>query len=132
VLPKLKQLKALADKYNINTFYLFGSYSEGDMTKSSDIDLAYLSEVGKETVDRDTLYFDFKQYTSQEVDLIDLRRASLSFAFQIIKDGRIIFDREPEPRTDFEDELVKKYLDFSTYIRRNRNEIAGNFNLEVV
>lgn len=132
MLPKLKQLKALADKYNINTFYLFGSYSEGDMTKSSDIDLAYLSEVGKETVDRDTLYFDFKQYTSQEVDLIDLRRASLSFAFQIIKDGRIIFDREPEPRTDFEDELVKKYLDFSTYIRRNRNEIAGNFNLEVV
>ncbi len=125
----LDQIKKLADKYGINAFYLFGSFADGSFNEDSDIDLAYLSDVKGITIDNGLLYFDIREFITREIDLVDIRRASLSFAFHIIKEGKVIYERDKEKRTDFEDELIRNYLDFNVYNRVMDEEITGNFGL---
>lgn len=122
-----EQLKKIAQKYNINTFYLFGSYYTGSADRASDIDLAYLTAAEENDGDRNLLYFDLKKFISQELDLIDLRRVKITFSFHIIKNSQIIYDQDEEIRTDFEDILIMKYLDFSLVNNLMNQELMSNF-----
>ncbi len=124
------QLQRLAAKYQLTAFYLFGSFADGGFTDESDIDLAYLSNRKENHPDNGALYFDIKQFLSREVDLVDLRRVPPAFAFQIVREGRVIYDRDPEIRTDFEDELIRNYLDFAVVNRMMHEDIAANFSGE--
>jgi predicted nucleotidyltransferase len=122
-----EKLKKIAEKYNINTFYLFGSRYDGTADQTSDIDLAYLKLSEEDDGDRDLLYFDLKEFIKQELDLVDLRGTKLTFAFHIIKNSRKIYDLSEEIRTDFEDRLIMKYLDFSFVNNLMNQEIMSNF-----
>ncbi len=127
---KVEQLQAIAERYEINTFYLFGSYNEGSYNEDSDIDLAFLSTDYKNNINYGSLYFDLQEVANCKIDLIDLRKAPLTFAYSIIKEGRVIYDLDEDTRTDFEDDTIKKYLDFLTFHRLIQAELDDNFKLE--
>lgn len=125
---KLEQLQAAAEEHKINTFYLFGSYADGSQHEDSDIDLAFLS--AESFIDQDRLYFDLQERFERTIDLIDLRKAPLTFAYSIIKDGKVVYDLDEDLRTDFEDDTIRKYLDFLVFHRLALAEIGGRFQME--
>ena len=126
---KSKQLQSVAERYEINTLYLFGSYVDGSYHEDSDIDLAFLSTGYENKFDYGRLYFDLQEEVNREIDLIDLRKAPLTFAYSIIKDGRVIYDLDEDIRTDFEDDTIRKYLDFLYFHRLMQAELDGKFQL---
>ena len=126
---KSKQLQSVAERYEINTLYLFGSYVDGSYHEDSDIDLAFLSTGYENKFDYGRLYFDLQEEVNREIDLIDLRKAPLTFAYSIIKDGRVIYDLYEDIRTDFEDDTIRKYLDFLYFHRLIQAELDSKFQL---
>ncbi len=126
---KSKQLQSVAERYEINTLYLFGSYVDGSYHEDSDIDLAFLSTGYENNIDHGRLYFDLQEEVNREIDLIDLRKAPLTFAYSIIKDGRVIYDLDEDIRTDFEDDTIRKYLDFLYFHRLIQAELDSKFQL---
>ncbi len=51
------------------------------------------------------------------LDVRVLNRAPVSFAQNVIRYGRVIIDREPNIRSDFESYVLKKYFDFARFRR---------------
>jgi len=62
-------------KLNTKAIYLFGSFAKGVATKSSDVDIAYLSDSSIDNVARWNLAQDIAIALKKDVDLIDLKQA---------------------------------------------------------
>ena len=95
--------------------YLFGSLSKGAPSPLSDVDIAvYLA---------DNLYFKDDKLNilgnlmnilqTDEIDLIILNAASLPMIINVLKNKRIIVDKDPFARHIFESLSMRKYFDFS-------------------
>ena len=69
-------------------------------------------------------------FISKDIDLVDIRKAKATFAFHIIKNSMVIFDANEEIRTDFEDRLIMKYLDFSSFNKMMNEELASSLREE--
>lgn len=121
-------MQIVAEKHSINTVYLFGSYADGSYDENSDIDLAFVGLT--EGIDYGRLYFDLQEMYDKQIDLIDLRKAPLVSAFNIIKDGVVVYSANEEKRTDFEDDTVREYLDFLVFHRLALAEVRSRFQLE--
>ena len=99
----------------IYAVYLFGSF----VTKESfaDIDLGILL---REMVE-DILEYELELENKLEniarfrMDVRVLNNAPISFAQNVIRYGRLILDREPNMRSDFESYVLKKYFDFARF-----------------
>lgn len=59
----------------------------------------------------------------KEVDLVLLNKASIEFRFLVIKYGRLIFSANEDKRTDFEDIVIRDYLDFKPFLDLYRKEV---------
>ena len=46
------------------------------------------------------------------MDIVFLQRAPLALQFSAIRDGKVIFEVDPVFRADYENLVVKQYLDF--------------------
>ena len=95
--------------------YLFGGLSGGTPLPLSDVDIAvYLADhlyVKEEKLDilgqlTDILHTD-------EIDLVILNGAGLPIIINILKNKRIIVDKDPFARHIFESLSMRKYFDFS-------------------
>lgn len=107
----------LADK-GVVVCYLFGSYASTAPSDLSDVDIAVLFD---EDVPREE-YFNreleligiFQRLVDDEaVDLGRLNGASVDFAYEVIKGGKVIYEESPEVRIDFETRTTAKYLDMA-------------------
>jgi predicted nucleotidyltransferase len=95
--------------------YLFGGLARGARRPLSDVDIAvYLrgTESGAETkleligLLTDTL-------GSDEVDLVILNRAPVSLVGRILRQRRVLVDKEPRLRHLFESRMSREFFDFS-------------------
>ncbi len=112
-------IKEIALKYDLQLIYLFGSKATGRDTKLSDIDIAVLLN------NRDAynlknlildLIFDFSRvFCSDKIDLVILNKASLAVQYNVISDGKILYELNPERRYNYEVNLISLYLDFKRY-----------------
>ena len=97
--------------------YLFGSF----VTRESfaDIDLGVLLRQEPE----DLLEYEIELERQLEkldkfrLDVRVLNRAPISFTQNVIRYSRLIIDREPNIRSDFESYVLKKYFDFARFRR---------------
>lgn len=113
-LPKLaEELKR--DK-NIAALYLFGSYAKGKIKPLSDVDIAVLL---KKAVPSGK-YWDLKiglisKLTpilgTDEVDFVVLNEAPYELAYNIFKEGKILFCQNEKWLLDFKEKTVMNYLD---------------------
>jgi len=108
MLKILKEIKNLIlnNCKDVDKIYLFGSYANGEYTKTSDIDIA---------VDGDCDFLSLKEkleniQTLKKIDLIDLKNANSEIVNRIKTQGKVIFSKK---ELRFEDSLnnFKKALE---------------------
>lgn len=86
----IEEIRILAEKYQIEKIYLFGSRARGDYHRTSDIDLA----VSGGDFDRFALDIDEDTSTLLKFDIVDLNcsvHPELLDAIQ--KEGRVLYEK---------------------------------------
>ena len=112
----LGRLSALFGETDVILVYLFGSLAEGKV--GNDVDLAILA--------KQTPVYTFREKLvtflgTERVDIVDLRRASPAFCFEIIRAGQILYAVDEELRLQFELGVVRQYHD-TAYLRQRQEE----------
>ena len=97
--------------------YLFGSFITKELF--ADIDLGVLLRQEPEDIFEYEIELESKleKLERYRLDFRVLNRAPISFAQNVIRYGRLIIDREPNIRSDFEGYVLKKYFDFARFRR---------------
>jgi len=109
----------------ITTAYLFGSFVTD--APFSDIDLGVL--IKNDLVK--AIFFEFELENRLEkifkhtVDVRILNRAPLSFCQNVIRRGKVILDRDPNLRADFEGNILKQYFDYSRFRKQYLKEAVN-------
>ena len=112
----LGRLSALFVETGVILVYLFGSLAEGKA--GNDVDLAIWAE------QTPAIKFSEKLATflgTERVDIVDLRRASPAFCFEIIRTGQILYAANDKSRLPFELKVVRHYHD-TAYLRQRQEE----------
>jgi len=107
-------------KSGVGVLYLIGSQARGEPSAASDFDLAVVfsnpERPGNPAEIHPVLYElltdEFPVTLANDIDIIYLQEASLSFQFEAISTGRVLYECDPEFRADYEESVVKDYLDF--------------------
>ncbi len=99
---------------NIIAVYLFGSHAVDVAREDSDIDLAVLME---QIPDNPLKYridksIELERILKKEVDLIIINNAPLILQFQVIKEGKIIFEKCADKRAKYQMHFLSRYYDF--------------------
>lgn len=114
-----KDIIRIAKQYRISLIYLFGSKARGRETSLSDIDIAVLLEN-----DRDLnlkkiildLIFEFSNvFHSDKIDLLLLNKAGLDIQYNIVSEGKLLFQLNEDVKCNYETRVIKLYLDFQKY-----------------
>jgi len=105
--------------------YVFGSQARDDAGPGSDIDLAVLTLGNLDPVERWKLQEDLAAQAHQNVDLVDLRRASTVMRVQVLRDGRLLADLQPSLRANFEATALSAYARLNEERREILNDIAS-------
>ena len=105
--------------------YIFGSFiSERHF---SDIDIGIITAMDLNKL----LDFELKLENRLEklikypVDVRILNRAPISFSQNVFRTGRVIIDKNPNMRADFEGRILKQYFDFSPFQQRYLQEVTN-------
>jgi predicted nucleotidyltransferase len=109
-------IKALKSHKEISFAYLHGSFAKGN--NFNDIDIAlYLKNLPSSLLD-----YELKMETELSavtggyiVDVRILNVSPLSFRYNVIKDGLILFAEDDDERSNFQEITVSMYFDFEPY-----------------
>ncbi len=113
-----KKLSQIFRKYRkeILFAYLFGSVAEGSQTVLSDVDIAvYTTSLqGFELKERLTFQSDCcRALGRDDVDVVVLNQArNLILMEEIIRNGYVILDQDPDRRIEFEVKILHQTIDF--------------------
>lgn len=104
--------------------YLFGSYARGEPRRRSDIDIAVLfPEEGRTeglSGPAATLRGDLERLLRREVDLVDMRSAPVDLIHRVLRDGRLLVERDAGERVRFEVDARNRYFDLLPHLERYR------------
>ncbi|MBM4457723.1 MAG: nucleotidyltransferase domain-containing protein [Chloroflexi bacterium] len=104
-----------AGQADVIAAYLFGSTARGQAGRLSDVDIAVLLDSlvdGEAALERQLkLMIDMDNFADREVQILILNRAVPLLAYQVIRDGRLLFERNRADRVAFEVRAMKLYFD---------------------
>jgi len=105
--------------------YLYGSFVTG--LYFSDIDLGILTEddIEKPLNFEIDLENGLEKIVKYPLDVRVLNRAPLSFCRNVIRHRKVILDRKPNLRADFEGQILKQYFDIAYFQRRYLQEVTN-------
>lgn len=112
-----KQLDLLADFFmedpNIIFAYLFGGMARDKRRSLSDVDLAiYLRNIKK--LEFLSLFREISRILgTDEIDLVVLNSAPISFAGRILQKRKILIDKDPFLRHQYESRILREFFDFT-------------------
>ena len=89
--------------------YIFGSTARGEEHAGSDVDIAYLSPATLNATNRFNLQEKLARALGQDVDLVDMLRASPVFQVQVLADGELLHDGDRFRRELFEATALGAY-----------------------
>jgi predicted nucleotidyltransferase len=120
----------IADKHSgapIVAVYLFGSFLKTKISKSSDIDLAFLLDEGVHNLDpieamsaahliaaRIGMKFD------KQTDVTILNSASLEISYEVVSTGKCIYELNSDQRLEYEAKIRGMYFDFRPFLEELR------------
>lgn len=109
----------------IQAVYLFGSQSTGKAKPDSDLDLALLLQPGRE-MDFPLLELavSLEKALGKKVDLVILNRAGELLKYQVRRFGRLLYDRDPRSRKQFEIRGRRSFEDFLYLHRRYLGQVS--------
>jgi predicted nucleotidyltransferase len=95
--------------------YLFGSLARGRALPSSDVDIAVLLKSGldaeRSVESQLQLEADLERISERPVQVTILNSASPFLAYQVVRDGVLIFERDRSERIAFQVRTLKMYFD---------------------
>lgn len=103
--------------------YLFGSEARGDSGPHSDADIAVLlEEEPPRTLAGLQLEMagQLEDHLGREVDLVVLNNAPVDLAIRVLRDGQLLFDRNPSLRIRHEVRVRNEFFDLEPYLREYR------------
>lgn len=109
--------KHLYEREEIILAYVYGSLARGTENKMSDIDIAIYIDKDKKPDSgpfgyRSELITELESLVDREVDLVILNDVPQLLAFNVLKEGRLLFTKSEKKRVQLHDSIMKKYLDF--------------------
>lgn len=107
----------------IASAYCFGSFRDEAF---SDIDLGFLlfKAVEEPLTYEMNMEEELEKLISYPLDIRVINRAPLSFCQAVVR-GKLIVDRDPDLRADFENRVLKRYYDFAPFRRRYLAEVLN-------
>jgi predicted nucleotidyltransferase len=99
---------------------LFGSAVLGKIHKQSDIDLAFLFDKPVDILSLTNRVI--RLLHADNIDVVDLRRASPLLKFSVVKNGRLLYERQPGMFNEFYSLAFRMYVDSKKL--RDAQEIA--------
>lgn len=131
-------LKRVLKTYKIGAAYFFGSAATGETTPLSDVDIGIVfKDVSLKNKDPSgvftELYEAFRHALNlspeQRLDLVYLQEAPFRLQMNAIKYGKVLYQESEEIRTDYEDYVAMRYLDWKyvddTYLIEVAEEVTG-------
>jgi predicted nucleotidyltransferase len=110
-------LKGLIEKHAEVVFaYVHGSFARGE--EFSDIDIAlYLGDIPASPLEYElSLEVECGEVIAHfPADVKVLNAAPLSFRYHVIKDGKLLIERDGEKRAGFQEATLADYFDFAPY-----------------
>jgi predicted nucleotidyltransferase len=128
----------LKQKYNCHTIILYGSYSTGDYTEESDLDVICFSDRIDDK--NDVELFEGKQldvwvYNTEKMNnpkqFLRVNRGKIllndkGFAEKFLSEIENVFNNGPKKLSEEEKKFLKGWLR-KMYLRSNKNDIEGNY-----
>jgi len=107
-------------EYNVRIVYLFGSRAQKNEMITSDFDIGVvfrdISQLKNLTDIHPILYNhlteEFQVTFKNDIDIVYLQETSPHFQYEVITKGKIIFEYDPIFRANYEENVIKEYLDF--------------------
>ena len=116
----------LINRREIDFAFIHGSFVTAE--SFGDIDVAvYLAEkiTGPPVSYEIFLEMELEKSLKYPVDVRILNSAPLSFRYQVIKNGAVLFERDADRRANFQAGTIDMYLDFAPFRERYRKEVLG-------
>jgi len=110
-----EKFSPLFKKSGIILAYLFGSQAKGEIGPMSDIDIAVLWNKEEKDKLKKSLLLQSRmkeRLRTEYIEVGSLNDQTLSFCYNVIKDGICIFGNEKD-RVEYETSILNEYLDFS-------------------
>jgi predicted nucleotidyltransferase len=114
--------QVLSAEAGVRWAYVFGSVARGEPFR--DVDLAVMPRAGSLTggVAWGLLIARLEAALGAKVDLVDLSGAELPFVGPMLRERRVLVDRDPDARGTWEADTTSRWLDFEPsyleYLRR--------------
>jgi len=126
---KQKMADSLSQEKDILFAYLFGSATRGGFNEESDLDIAVYFDNRMKPEEQFQNRLRLMEYlqnrTGRKVEVVNFAEiTSIFFKFVIIKEGKVILERDHSSRVDFELKTMNDYYDFQPFLREyNRSYI---------
>jgi predicted nucleotidyltransferase len=104
-----RQLRPLFQRPEVRLVILFGSHASGGVHRRSDLDLAILAQEPLDMVGVTAEIMTLLHLNN--VDVVDLRRASPLLAREIVRQGVVLYEREPGTYAQFVSLTIRRYAD---------------------
>lgn len=115
----------LQRREDISAAYLFGSFISNDLFSDIDLGILVHRDLLKSISFEMELEMELEGVVKPKVDVRLLNSAPISFCQNVIRNGQVILDREPNLRSEFEGKVLKQYFDFSRFRRRYLSEVIN-------
>lgn len=114
--------QVLANDEEVLAAYLFGSFARGTARTSSDVDVGilYARRPGARLLERFRLEGTLEQAIGRQVQVIVLNDAPPDLVHRVLRDGRLLVNREPGSRIQFEVAARNAFFDLLPIRRRYR------------
>jgi predicted nucleotidyltransferase len=112
-----------ADPRGALAVYLFGSVARGEAGPASDVDVAVLfASDPPATLDAPqfAMEAELERLLGREVQVVALNRASPDLVHRVLRDGRLVLDRDRSARIRFEVRSRNEYFDMALVRRLYR------------
>jgi predicted nucleotidyltransferase len=104
--------------------YVFGSVARGSAGPDSDVDVGVLFADNPPAATLDAPQFaleaELERALARPVQVVALNQASADLVHRVLRDGRIVLDRDPATRIRFEVQRRNEYFDLAPIRRRYR------------
>lgn len=108
---KLEIEKYVSLQDNIEVVYLFGSAATGKMRRTSDLDIAIMSTRQIDGFEKITMETELSNLLQIDVDLVIFHQAQVLLQHQILKHGRLLYERDSKVRVQQETSARREYLE---------------------